>query len=62
MTPGERLPKAARKDHNLSLLKFQFCSSAKDQNPQNQGKPHNGEAPAKDQEKELGRATQEGAR
>lgn len=57
MAPGERLPKAAGKDQNCSLPKFCFANSAEDQNPQNQGKPQDGDAPAKDQGKGLGRAS-----
>lgn len=55
--PRWEVTKSSQKGSKLLTPKILLCNSAEDQNPQNQGKPQDGDAPAKDQGKELGRAS-----
>lgn len=55
MAPGERLPKAARKNQNCPLPKLCYAAQLRFKISRNQGKPQDRDAPAKDQEKEVGR-------
>lgn len=55
--PRWEVTKSSRIGSKLLTPKILLCSSAEDQNPQNQGKPQDGDAPAEDQEKEVGRAS-----